>query len=102
MTEISFDKFLFLNDENISFGAKGTLFFLMQRMCNCVPFIDEMSSYCTDSPSTISKYFKELIENGYMFSYRERNDDGSFGVSKIYFSFCKNEVAEFKEHSGNL
>ena len=94
--------FELLNDRNISSASLSLLLFLLSLPVDTEATVSYLSEKLRKSRSTISKYFKELIENGYMFSYRERNDDGSFGVSKIYFSFCKNEVAEFKEHSGNL
>ena len=88
----------FLTDQNISFNAKGTLIFLMSHPEDFEPTISYVSEKLGKSRSTVSRYFKELVEHGYMFRYQERSEDGTFGEWKTCVCDCKEEVAKFKEN----
>jgi hypothetical protein len=68
-----------LNDENISYGARGLL---ASALTNCEGWNFRGEEYFTtanDKKAKVKSYLKELIKHGYLIRYQEKNDKGNFG-----------------------
>jgi len=94
--------FELLNDRNISSASLSLLLFLLSLPVDTEATVSYLSEKLRKSRSTISKYFKELIEAGYVFRYQERNENGGFGKWRLVVGDCKEEILKLKKISENL
>lgn len=74
-------------DENLSFKAKGILFY-----CSTFPFntdfsISDLIGKSVDGEDSIRSGLKELIKRGYLTIKNERNKNGNFSKSIWKFNF---------------
>ena len=65
-----------LNDNQISWKAKGILAYLLSLPDDWQIYESEVASHSSDGLDSLSSGIKELIEQGYINRERKRNDNG--------------------------
>jgi len=83
-----------LNSEELSWKAKGLLVYLLSKPDDWKIYIKELSEASNDGKTSTSSALKELIEQGYAFKEKIREEDGKFGGYKY-------EIYEKPPKSGN-
>src|SRR5690625_2721926 len=65
----------FLNDERLSWKAKGILAYMLSMPDDWTFYIDELIKHSTDGKASFRSGFKELRDNGYVKRYPIRKDN---------------------------
>lgn len=79
------EKTLFLNDENLSWKAKGILVYILNAKDDRVGVRDKMIEHAKDGVRSTYAGINELLDNGYL--SRTMNDD----MSVSYHGFARKE-----------
>lgn len=87
-----------LNDENISFKAKGLFAYLMSKPNNWCSNVEHLMTVSKDGRDSVRSALRELREHGYILKDKERNQDGTFTWYEIIFEEPQLEAKEkYKE-----
>ena len=86
-----------LEDKNLSLKAKGLLAYCMSKPDGWQFNIIQMASVLKEGKEAISSGFQELIEGGYCFRQRNRNDKGIFENSDYVLYETPENAENLKE-----
>lgn len=79
----------FLNDERLSWKAKGILAYLLSLPDDWQIYENELINHSIDGRKSLSSGIKELINFGYIYREKTRNEKGQF----IGYTYCVFEVS---------
>ena len=86
----------FINDQNISFKAKGVLLYFLSKPDGWEFYIKEMAKSSKDGIDAISSAINELEKAGYIQRVLKRNEKGALSGGYDYSVF---EVPQVEEES---
>lgn len=91
----------FLQDNNLSFEARGMAASLLSRPEDWVINVPALMAEGNIGRDKVRKIIKELIDNGYMYRGQDRNNKGKFGQNILYISdekdFLKEEAEKMEQ-----
>lgn len=87
----------FINDESISWKAKGLLTYLLSKPDDWRIYETDLVKRATDGKASVSSGIDELIKKGYVYRYQSRTESGAFGqwIYEVY------EMPEFNPNYQN-
>lgn len=83
-----------LNDENLSFKAKGLFAYLMSKPNNWCSNVEHLAKVSKDGRDSVRSALKELREYGYILKGQERNSDGTFSWYEVIYEEPQVEAKE--------
>ena len=92
----------FINDQNISFKAKGVLLYFLSKPDGWEFYIKEMAKSSKDGVDAISSAINELEKAGYIKKVLKRNEHGNFSGGYDYNVFEVPQVEEEPEEQAAL
>lgn len=87
----------FLNDEDISWKAKGILAYLLSLPDDWQIYESEVVKHSKDGLNALRSGLKELIDNGYVVRLQKRNGKGHF----VGYEYCVYEIPTEMRKSDN-
>jgi DnaD/phage-associated family protein len=92
---VQLDKY-FLEDSNLSWGAKGILAYILSKPDYWVIRKEDLIKRSDDGKAKVEAALLNLMANGYINWFQEKNEDGTFG-SWVYDVYERPEYNPYKE-----
>lgn len=93
---VQLDKY-FLDDSNLSWGAKGILGYILSKPDNWIIRKEDLIKRAEDGKAKVEAALLNLMSNGYINWFQEKNEDGTFG-SWVYDVYERPEYNPYKEY----
>lgn len=88
-----------INDERLSFGAKGVACYLLSKPENWKFYLVDIQNHSGDCLSKVKRYIKELEDVGFLVRVKIKNDKGQFvGLDyKFNLDYTETETIENRQ-----